>query len=124
MGISTAGAAVRLTSDNQPINTVAPGINSVTVGNERYVAMTIMIIGADVTVGSTRSNAYWNDVLQGKDALGGHQINVGATPRTLGVDLPTVAITVGAEGFLSVVVTPANTNTWHFLAKISAVELK
>ena len=122
LGVTTGGAAVRLTSDRAAINTVAPNINSVLVGNDRAVAMSIKLVGMDQTATTTRSNAYFNEILMSKDALGGSVVNLG-TARTLGVDIPTVAITVGAEGLLSVVVTPANTNTWHFLAKLSCAEV-
>ena len=121
MGVSTAGAAVRLTSDRGAINSVSPGINSVLVGNDRAVSMTVQLIGVDNTATNNRTNAYFNDILMSKDALSATAIYLG-TPRTLGVDLPTVAITVGAEGLLSIVVTPANSNTWHFLAKLSCAE--
>jgi hypothetical protein len=120
-GISTGGAAVRLTSDTLAINAVAPNINSVWLGNDRAHAMSVKLVGIDATATSTHVNAYFNDVLVGKDLGGAFNIYLG-TPRTLGVDLPTVAITVGAENLLSIVVTPANANTWHFLAKLSCAE--
>jgi hypothetical protein len=121
-GVTTASAAVRLTADGAAINSTAPNINSVVLGNDRATAMTVMLVGMDNTATTTRINAYFNEVLVGKDAVGAMVIAPG-TARTLGSDIPTVAITVGAEGLLSIVVTPATANTWHFLAKLSCVEI-
>jgi hypothetical protein len=120
-GIATGGAAVRLTSDQLAINTASPNINSVHMGAQRGIAMSVKLVGLDVTNATTTANAYFNEVLWAKNGSGASTIALG-TARTLGTALPTVAITVGAEGLLSIVVTPANSNTWHFLAKLSICE--
>jgi hypothetical protein len=122
MGATSGSAAVRLTSNNAAINAVSPGINSVLLGNDRAIAMTIMLVGMDRTAASTVANTYFNDIIVAKKGTGGNYIQLG-TPRTLGTSNPTVSITIGANQLLDVTVTPANANSWHFVAKLSCVEM-
>jgi hypothetical protein len=121
-GTSIAGAAVRLTSNGGAIDAVAPGINSVLIGSQRFVSFTIQIVGQKTTGAVTVGNAYFNDVLIAKEGGGTVIIYVGGSPRTLGLTLPTVGITIGGEGLLNVTCTPGDADDWQFVAKLSTVE--
>jgi hypothetical protein len=123
-GSTTASAPVRLTSDQLAATAVSPNVNSILLANDRAIAMTMMMIGTDRTATGTVANMYFVDILIGKKATGGNYIQIG-TPRTLGTLVPTVSLTIDSDGkqMLDVTVTPANANTWHFVAKFSCVEM-
>ena len=118
-GISTLGSAVRLTGDRATagakncMNTVAKG----TVG------LRFMLVGNDYT--TTGHHMAWHNegMLTTDGTLGSAALLLG-TPRVFG-DTATVSLTADTtNGCINATVTPANSDTWHYVLRIDFTEVQ
>jgi hypothetical protein len=118
VGVSTGGAAKRLTTDGN----AASATNSYTIGSNKSYALRLTISAKNKTTAG--QSALWAaPVLYSRDATAATvSVSVG-TPATLGSTL-TVSVTADTtNSALNVSVTPPNSDTWNIGCRIDAVEI-
>lgn len=119
-GVSTGGAAVRLTADGA----VASAINVFNLPQSKTAAISFRLAARNFTT-AVHPVAWFNTGLLSRDAtLASTTIALG-TATTLGSDTLTVSVTADTTlGGLNFTVTPPNTDTWHFALVINASEVR
>jgi hypothetical protein len=118
VGVSTGGAAKRLTTDGNAASTT----NSYPIGSNKSFALRLLISAKNKTTAG--QSALWSaPVLYSRDATAATVTASVGTPTTLGSAL-TVSITPDTtNSALNVTVTPPNSDTWNIGCRIDSVEI-
>jgi hypothetical protein len=116
-GVSTGGAPIRLTADKL----TAGAHNCMNVVSKETLGLRLRLIGHDYT--ATGHHMSWSNdgMLTTDGSLASAALLLG-TPQVLG-DTATVSLTADTtNGCINATVTPANSDTWHYVLRIDFVE--